>query len=167
MTGDEVTVGLITADDWQTWRDIRLRALLDAPDAFGSTYDREAAYGEADFRAHLGPESPAVLALSRGRPVGMGGGYPDAEGWLRVVAMWVDPGWRGGSIGRRILDVIVQEALARGLRPHLDVEVGNGGARRLYEGYGFVATGRKRPLRPGSAHHVEEMVLSDAVTRRP
>jgi ribosomal protein S18 acetylase RimI-like enzyme len=75
--------------------------------------------------------------------------------------MWVDPAWRSHGVGRRLLDAVVVWAGERGLRCHLDVTVGNDAARRLYEGYGFVATGGTEPLREGSAHRCARMVLED------
>jgi len=149
----------VGADDWQVWRDTRLRALRDSPTAFGSTYAREVALTETDFRARLAPESAAVLAMADGDPVGMGAGFQDRDGWLLVVAMWVEPAWRGHGIGVRVLDRLVGWAREHGLRVHLDVTVGNHGARRLYEQAGFVATGETKPLRPGSPYLTERMAL--------
>lgn len=156
----EVEVRLVCGSDWERWRDIRLRALQDSPTAFGSTYARELAFEEADWRSRVGNvDGPAVLALAAGRPVGMGGGYQDLDGWLHVVGMWVDPGFRGEHVGSRVLDRIVGWAREYALRTHLDVTHGNDAARRLYAAYGFVVTGESEPLRPGSPERSERMVL--------
>lgn len=151
----------ITGDDWQLWRRIRLDALQDAPTAFGSTYETERGFSEGEYRDRLVPDSPAVLAMAGDTPVGMGAGYQDIEGWLHVVAMWVHPQWRGHGLGGRILDHLVGWARAQGLRVHLDVTVGNGTAREMYERYGFAGTGETEPLRPGSSYTMERMVLPD------
>jgi len=156
----EVTVRQTTEDDWQTWRDLRLRALQDTPTAFGATYDREVTFTEADWQSRVrGPEAAAVIAYLDGRPAGMGGGFRDLPGWLHIVAMWTDPAWRGHGAGRAVLEHLKAWSAAAGLRVHLDVETSNQGARRLYERAGFVATGETRPLRDGSSYLVERMVL--------
>ncbi len=153
-------VRVVGAEDWAAWRDIRLRALRESPSAFGSTYAREVEHEEGDWRERTGdPESVAVLVTDEGRPVAMGGGFPQAPGWLRVVAMWVEPSARGRGVGHRVLDGICGWAEERGLRVYLDVAMGNPTARRSYERYGFVATRETRPLREGSAELVERMVL--------
>lgn len=154
-----VEVRLVGAETAPLWREIRLRALQADPTAFGSTYAREAAFTDEEWRARLGPDGVSVLGLADGHPVAMGGGFVDPEGWCHVVAMWVEPAWRGVGLGRRVLDRIVAWAGERGLRSHLDVTVGNDTARRLYAGSGFVATGETRPLREGSTVRVERMVL--------
>lgn len=156
-------VGLrpVAGDDWELWRSIRLRALQDAPTAFGATYEREVAFGEGDWLGRLGQDAPAVLAMAGADPVGMGAGFQDLDGWLHVVAMWVDPAWRGRGIGHRVLEHLVDWARTRGLRTHLDVTVGNDSARAVYERFGFTATGEVRPLREGSTDTVERMVLPD------
>ena len=156
-----------TVGDWQTWRDLRLRSLADAPHAFGSTLEREQAFTEDEWRARVAgwtdPDDavagPAVLAWVGDAPVGMGGGFHDDPGMLHVVAMWTEPAWRGRGVGRLVLDTLRSWADEHGLRLHLDVEASNTGARRLYERYGFVATGDTKPLRPGSTYSCDRMVL--------
>jgi GNAT superfamily N-acetyltransferase len=165
-----VTVRVATEADWRTWRDLRLRALSDSPDAFGSTYERELALTEDDWRRRAagaanavsvgaGDPGPAVLAFAGDQPVGIGGGYCDLPGWLHVVAMWTDPAWRGRHVGEQVVNALDEWAGERGLRLHLDVETTNVAARRLYERCGLVATGETRPLREGSERRVERMVL--------
>jgi GNAT superfamily N-acetyltransferase len=156
----EGVVRVLTGDDWERWRDIRLRALRDTPDAFGSTYEREVAFREELWRERLeDPASVSVLALDPGGPVAMGAGFPDAPGLLHVVAMWVAPQARGRRLAHSVLQVIETWAGTRGLGLHLDVNTGNRAARRSYERYGFVGTGETRPLRDGSPQTCERMVL--------
>lgn len=162
MTGPvgDLTVRPAGPEDWRTWRDLRLRALRDSPSAFGSTYEREAAFDEAAWRDRLlGRDGVTVLAWHSDRAVGMGGGYQDLPGFLHVVAMWTDPAHRGYGVGGAVLSAIETWALVRGLRLHLDVNTANAGARALYERCGYVATGEVRPLREGSSETAERMVL--------
>lgn len=147
----------VSGDDWWQWRELRLRALQDSPEAFCSTVSREQAFTEADWRARLDGTGCSVLATEAGRAVGMGAAWaPDAD-TVQVVSMWVDPGHRGRGVARAVLDDLVAWAGERTVV--LDVATANPGARRLYETAGFVATGRVTPMREGSTANVEEMVL--------
>jgi GNAT superfamily N-acetyltransferase len=154
-------------DDWPTWREIRLRALADSPGAFGSTYAREVAFTEQDWRRRLSGDGVGVLVEDDGVPVGMGGGFPDLPGFLHVVAMWVDPAHRGRGVGHAVLRGVDAWARPRGLRLHLDVNTTNAAARRSYEQFGFVLTGETRPLREGSGEVVERMVLATSTVEAP
>jgi GNAT superfamily N-acetyltransferase len=146
--------------DVERWKAIRLRSLQDSPSAFGSTYAREAAFTEADWRDRLeNPDSVAVLVALDGRDVGIGGAFPDLPGWLHVVAMWVDPQARGQRVAHRVLDTVRGFADQHGRRLHLDVALGNDAARASYLSYGFTPTGETRLLRVGATERVERMVL--------
>ena len=138
-------------DDWEVFRDIRLRSLADSPDAFGSTLAREQAFDESEWRRRL---SGPVYVVEDPDPVALGGLFDDA-GVLHVWGMWTDPAHRGRGHARRVLDALIA--------PHvgavLDVNVTNDAARAAYERYGFVGTGRFEPLRPGSEQRMERMVL--------
>jgi GNAT superfamily N-acetyltransferase len=151
------TLRTLSPDEWPTWRDIRLHALADAPDAFGSTLAREQAFGEAEWRGRLA--SPSVVASWDGAPVACGGAFRSRPGWATVVAMWVEPGHRGRGLSRRLLDVLVAWARAEGLGVEIGVNQANPGARAAYLAYGFVPTGACYPLREGSAQRCDTLVL--------
>jgi predicted GNAT family acetyltransferase len=139
-------------DDWEDFRDIRLRGLADSPDAFGSTLEREAQFGEAEWRRRLtGP----VYVVDDPRPVAVGGIFDNA-GTPHVWGMWTDPAHRGRGHALTILDALIPP----GTPAQLHVNVDNGGARTTYEHYGFVGTGELEPLRPGSEQRIELMVIN-------
>jgi GNAT superfamily N-acetyltransferase len=155
-----VETRFVGGDDWRAWRELRLRALRDSPNAFASTYERERGFTEDDWRRRLeDPATVSVLAYDGEVAVGMGAAFPDLPGHLHVVAMWTDPGARGRGVGSAVLRAIERWARPQGLRLHLDVSTVNPGARRAYERYGFVATGETRPLREGSDDLVVRLVL--------
>ena len=153
-------VRVLPADEWRTWRAIRLRSLADAPEAFGSTLAREQGFTEDDWRQRLA--GVAVLATVDGVPAALGGGFRVRDGRMQVVAMWTDPAYRRRGLAVQVLDVVVATARAEGCRVVLDVAQGNPAARSVYEGYGFVATGESEPIRPGTADLVDLMVLPEA-----
>jgi GNAT superfamily N-acetyltransferase len=156
-----VQVHRVGPERWETWREVRLEALRVDPDAFGSTLEREEAFGPAVWRERLdGRSGPAVLAETDGGPVGMGAGYGYEPGRLMVVAMWTAPAWRGRGIGRRILDEVVAWGLTQDLSVDLWVEDRNVAARTFYERYGFVADGATAPLRDGSPLTMSRLVLT-------
>jgi predicted GNAT family acetyltransferase len=138
-------------DDWETFRDVRLRSLADSPDAFGSTLEREQGFTEADWRQRV---SGPVYVVEDPAPVAVGGIF-DREGTGQIWGMWTDPAHRGRGHAHRILDALTD------LLPEvqLHVNITNGGARVVYERYGFVGTGELEPLRPGSDQQMERMVL--------
>jgi ribosomal protein S18 acetylase RimI-like enzyme len=138
-------------DDWEAFRDIRLRSLADSPDAFGSTLEREQGFSEDDWRRRLtGP----VYSVDDPHPVAIGGIF-DNDGTPHVWGMWTDPAHRGRGHAHRILDALITPGTAA----QLDVNTGNGPARTAYERFGFVGTGQVEPLRPGSDQRIELMVL--------
>lgn len=145
------TVRRLRADEHALLRDLRLRALGDAPMAFGSTLAREEAFTPDawETRAAAGAtgdeqvvyvvEPAAGLAMGRIDPVD-----PTVAG---LYSMWVAPDARGTGAGRALVEAIVAWASARGVGTlHTSVTEGNAAAAALYEAAGFADTGRREPL---------------------
>jgi len=151
------TVRTLSPDEWPVWRDIRLRALADAPDAFGSTLELEQAFGEPEWRGRLA--SPSVVVFDGDAAVACGAVFRNRPGRAAVVAMWVDPDYRGRGLSRQVLDALVGWARAEDLAVEIGVNQANPGARAAYLAYGFVPTGDCYPLREGSAQRCDTLVL--------
>jgi GNAT superfamily N-acetyltransferase len=157
---------LIGEEDWIAFRDIRLRSLLDSPDAFGSTYGEESSASEDSWREWAAGRwrngtAAVFLAEDEGRAVGTatGAAYDVAPGDAHVYAMWVAPDARGAGVGRALLDAVVRWARDRACgRLALTVTETNAVARAFYPACGFVETGNRAPLREGSALDVLTMI---------
>jgi GNAT superfamily N-acetyltransferase len=139
----------LTPDDWQAYRALRLAALADAPEAFGSTLAKERGLDEAAWRAKLGYRVQFV-ARQGGAAVGTAGGERcgDVAGAALLVFMWVAPGMRGCGVGDVLVRTVLEWARAQGLDPvRAWVTEGNLPAERLYARHGFVRTGERQPIR--------------------
>lgn len=156
-------IRVLGPDDWEAYRDLRLRALADSPDAFAATLEGSRALDEAAWRARLAGPGPTYGASDEGGAlVAMAGGFPlvEPDDTLFVWGMWTAPRARGRGFGRALLDTVVAWSRDRGRdRISLHVTEGNDGARRLYESIGFVATGEWEPLRDGSPLRIERLAL--------
>jgi ribosomal protein S18 acetylase RimI-like enzyme len=148
----------VEAGDWTRLRELRLAALLDAPDAFGGTYDDEAARDETAWRWWIGGEEGRSTGRTfveerEGALTGMATGMVFAErpATAHLFGMWVRPQDRGRGVGAALVDEVVGWAAARDAeRIELRVADGNDAATRLYERAGFVLRPEDRsPLREG------------------
>jgi GNAT superfamily N-acetyltransferase len=160
-----VLVRATVLDDWQALREIRLQGLRDAPDAFGSTYARDAAFPPAEWQRRAtrdgsffaflpdtgpaGPAGPAELAgpAEPAEPAGLAGGYEEEPGVVELISMFVRPGARGRGVGEALVDAVAAWAANRNAASlHLWVTENNKAARRLYERCGFTVTPERQPL---------------------
>ena len=134
-------------EDHELIRAIRLRSLTLEPTAFGSTFDREAAFSDDDWRERLAPDaSPHFVTIDdSGAPTGMVVGALDAENpnVAHLFAMWVDPHARGSGAADALVAEVVRWAVAQGCAElQLRVTDGNERAERMYRRNGFERTGQ-------------------------
>lgn len=134
----------VTEDNWRTYRDVRLAALLDTPRAFANTYAVSAAYPDTSWLARL-TSMRVFLAMLDDRPVGTvaiwhGKDQPDEE--IYLIGMWVSASVRGHGFGDLLVSAALDAAGQEGYaRVHLEVAQENLPAQRLYERHGFTPTG--------------------------
>lgn len=162
------TVRPFKAEEWPAYRAIRLRALADAPDAFGSTLAAEEALAPETWAARLARSTTsgidrALAAEANGMLVGLAWAREDAvdSSIVNLFQMWVAPQARGRGVAAALLDEAVRWATGRGAKAvQLGVTCTNAEALRLYERAGFVDAGVREPLRPGSALMEQRMRLT-------
>jgi GNAT superfamily N-acetyltransferase len=159
-----VQVRLLEADEWPLWRDLRIRATHDSPDAFRDTLDHEVAHPDSHWediiRATVEhPRGTLLIAVSDDEAVGILFGRIDAdETRADVGAMWVDPRARGVGVGGALLDTAIVWASDYGAsRLVLWVTDGNTAAERLYASRGLTRTGATDVLRENSTLTITEM----------
>jgi ribosomal protein S18 acetylase RimI-like enzyme len=157
----------LAAHEWRTYRDLRLRALADSPDAFSSTLAEERDRPDEHWSTRLASASDSELDLPLVAEVGS---EPVGLTWARIEAsdpatahiyqMWVAPGSRRLGAGRMLLDAAIRWARSRSVRfLHLGVACANAPATRLYAGAGFEPFGAPEPVRRGSAALMQPMRL--------
>ncbi len=138
-------------------RRIRLRALLDAPDAFVTTYEESAKRSLENWREQLAT-LPTFVAVDADTDVGMVRGAPDhkspTSAWL--ISLRVAKECRGQGAGDALVDAVVDWARGQNfLELQLDVANDNLPAIALYSRHGFAPTGDSSTL-PPPRQHVQE-----------
>jgi ribosomal protein S18 acetylase RimI-like enzyme len=154
------TIRVLQEHDWPSLRDVRLTALKDSPEAFLSTYERELAYSESDWRTEFS-RGEWTIELSSDEVIGLLGatrepGASANECYLEY--MWVSPLYRNRGVASNLIEHALRRLTASGIDTvllwTLDV---NESARRLYDRLGFLRTLHRQPL-PGDPGRYEELM---------
>jgi GNAT superfamily N-acetyltransferase len=135
-------------DEWKLLRDLRLRALREAPEAFAQSAERAQMLTEADWRARLAASGESAWFVEEldGSAVGMAAGFiNETETSLaHLGGMFVEPIYRRSGIGRALIEAVEQWAAAQAVdRVVLEVNPAMTAARRLYENAGYHPTGNE------------------------
>jgi RimJ/RimL family protein N-acetyltransferase len=161
------SVRRVRPDDWAAFRALRLAALLDSPENFGSTYEDTVALPDAEWQARTlrnatSAESAFYVAVddASGAFVGMWGVVPHLgrAATMVVVGVFVVAGARGTDVAARLDAACVEFAHTTDAEDLiLDVRDGNDRARRFYERQGWVLTGESKPDEKDPGHVLDEM----------
>lgn len=162
-----IVIKRVAAEDVSVYRELRLRALADSPTSFSATYAREAQLTEEEWRKRTtrcdGVRIVGFLAFEGDRGCGLVFCFRDEQDDAvgTIVSMWVDPAVRRASVGRLLIDSILDWAKDRGMRElKLMVTSVNGGAIAFYERIGFRMSGKTGPYPNDPAITEFEMTLA-------
>ena len=146
-----MTIRRLNPTDTITYRNLRLRALRDAPTAFASSYAEERKWPLTRFEARLilAAHSWAFGCFIDEKLVGLTSLVRETRLKLRhkagIYGVFVDPHHRRNGLGRMLLNrAIAQAHRMRGLQQlNLGVNEANVSARKLYESAGFTVYARE------------------------
>lgn len=137
---------VLTPDDWQLWRQLRLAALAEAPGAFRATVAEWSGSGDTQqrWRTRLTSVALNLVLKADDEPVGMvSATAPSTDGEVELMSLWIAPAGRGRGAGDEAVRQVA--AWARGQHPGhavvLSVKTDNRQARALYARHGFVDAG--------------------------
>jgi ribosomal protein S18 acetylase RimI-like enzyme len=135
----------LTSGDWQLWRDVRLQALEDAPEAFSSLLSDWQGDGDVEvrWRKRLDDVPFNVVAFVAGRLVGqVSGTAVDGRRSVELMSLWVAPGARGVGVATGLIEAVAEWARSAGAEcVSLAVKRENSPAIALYERTGFTDRG--------------------------
>nr|WP_042189983.1 GNAT family N-acetyltransferase [Kibdelosporangium sp. MJ126-NF4]CEL19020.1 GCN5-related N-acetyltransferase [Kibdelosporangium sp. MJ126-NF4]CTQ95178.1 GCN5-related N-acetyltransferase [Kibdelosporangium sp. MJ126-NF4] len=144
-------------EDWAAFRDVRLAALADTPDAFGSTLREEAEHPEAEWRRKL-TTSVVFLGSRDGKVQAIASAYPLDSDEVELIRIWAHPDSRGTGLAAETVGAVLD--WAKGRTVTLWVGVQNPSAERFYTKLGFRRTGRTGALPRDESIEEVEMLLA-------
>jgi ribosomal protein S18 acetylase RimI-like enzyme len=162
-SGTSIEITQWSAADAQPFRDLRLEALQDTPDAFGSDYESEADRPLPYFADLL--TGSIVLAAYLGEAVaGVVGLMPlpskkySHKGY--VWGLYVTPEARGHGVAEALMRGVIARAEGLVEQLHLKVTEGNDPAIALYEKLGFRTFGVEPRALKSSGRHFDEVFMA-------
>ena len=132
-----ITLELVGATDWERWRDMRLNALRESPEAFCSSLSDWEHQSEETWRQRLTNVPANFIAELDGKDAGMAS-VDLSDNETELIGMWVAPFARGQGVGDELVSAVVDWSLfQKPSRLTLRVLRGNDRAAALYERHGF------------------------------
>lgn len=161
---EKVEITTLQPDDWRQYRDLRLRALKDEPQAYASTYEENAKrpneFWIERLQDALKEESQWLLFAKQNKDlVGMVGAFArdDQKDTAHIIAVYVVEEARGQGISRKLMDSFIEKIQNNKSIKRLitAVNVEQEAAHNLYRSLGFAEFKKEKMiLGDGKEHEV-------------
>jgi ribosomal protein S18 acetylase RimI-like enzyme len=171
MSDQTIQVRRLTSGDAVLYRALRLEALRNNPEAFGSTHDAENAKPIGWFAERL--ERSAVFGAFRDSAlVGLAGFQvqdgPKVAHKGRLWGMYVRPDARKSRVGTKLVEAVIAHGRQFVELMQLTVVSENKPARALYESLGFSQYGlEKNALKQGGRYFDELLMVKRLQSEAP
>lgn len=144
--------------EWALYKNLRLAALAESPEAFGSTFTREVQLTDAEWAIRLASQGNAasnypIVAELADQPIGLAWGRIEAAqpALAHLYQVWVHPDYRRLGAGQQLVEAVIAWAVSQHAQTlELGVTCGDTPAMRLYRRAGFEPVGQPEPIRPGA-----------------
>jgi len=144
----KVQIRILSIDDWELYKSLRLASLQESPNAFDSTFNRESDLSDCEWKSKLDraqrkDNALPLVAEIDGQPQGMAWGVVRnaQSSSAYIYQMWVKTESRGQGVGRELLKAIIAWATEMRLKSiNLTVTTDNVEAISFYESIGFSFT---------------------------
>ncbi|WP_428993843.1 N-acetyltransferase family protein [Achromobacter insuavis] len=170
----DLLVRRLIPQDAQGLRQLRLDALRETPEAFGSSYEEEHTLTLEDIRGWIAPADDSAMfgVFSAAALAGIIGVTRQRKLKMRhkahIWSVYVAPGWRGRGLARQLMRAAIEHAGAmRGVRTvQLSVTANNAAARQLYASLGFEEYGLEREALCVNGELYDEVLMALALPGR-
>lgn len=145
----DIEVRLLDDNEWQLYRDVRLAALRDAPEAFVARFEDEVSYDD-DFWHKRMSDATRIVATRGSEPVGLVclGLHREDPQTGEVFGLWTAPSVRGQHVAWNLVSTARQRADEDGCRLlYFWVVSDNASAVGFAGSFGFRPTSERRPVR--------------------
>ncbi|MCB8820493.1 GNAT family N-acetyltransferase [Microvirga rosea] len=158
----------LTPSEAEAYRAIRLQSLLDTPEAFGASYEEEAALSLDDFRARIPATGPNRIYGGFDGPELMGVAGFVVQDRLKsrhkgiLWGVYVRPEARRCGLGEALVQQVIRHAMDHVIVLEAAVGLSNERARRTYHKLGFKPYGiERKALRIDDTFYDEELLFID------
>ena len=154
----DITVRLLVENEWQLYRDVRLAALRDAPEAFRARFEDEASYDD-DFWCERMRRAHRIVAERENELVGLVclGLHNEDPQTGEVFGLWTAPSVRGQHVARDLVATARQKAAEDHRRLlYFWVVSDNASAVGFAANFGFRPTSERRPVRVAAGEAKED-----------
>ena len=153
----------LTSEDWPLWKSIRLEAVKQVPEAFGSSFEDEVLRSDADWQDSL--KKSDIFGVFQGEDlVGTAGVFYHQQTKLQhkagLFGVYMQPRCRGLGLAGKLIATVIEHAKTKALQLYCAVVVGNAPALKLYQHHGFVQIGiEPRALKVGEKFYDEILMV--------
>lgn len=141
--------------DWEVFRSIRLEALKDSPQFFGSNFVRENAFTQTDWHERLSGDGKAMFGLfDENQIIGLTGIVTDqndqSQKTALIISSYTTPVYRGKGLSRMLYQACISWAKDQPQIKRITVShrESNLASKHANQKFGFVEIGRSSKTWP-------------------